>query len=37
MQTAFFLISGVLEREEAMQLIKDPLKTYGKKGDEVCR
>jgi len=36
MQTAFFLISGVLERQEAIQLIKESIKkTYGRKGDEV--
>lgn len=36
MQTAFFLISGVLDREEAIQLIKESItKTYGRKGQEV--
>ena len=38
MQTAFFLISGVLDREEAIQLIKESIKkTYGRKGDEVVK
>jgi pyruvate-ferredoxin/flavodoxin oxidoreductase len=38
MQTAFFLISGILERSEAMELIKESIhKTYGKKGDEVVK
>lgn len=36
MQTAFFLISGVLERTEAIGLIKESIqKTYGRKGDEI--
>lgn len=36
MQTAFFLISGVLERTEAISLIKESIqKTYGRKGDEI--
>jgi len=36
MQTAFFLISGVLERNEAVRLIKESIKkTYGRKGHEV--
>lgn len=36
MQTAFFLISGVLDREEAIKLIKDSIvKSYSSKGDEV--
>ncbi|RMH54657.1 MAG: pyruvate:ferredoxin (flavodoxin) oxidoreductase [Candidatus Hydrogenedentota bacterium] len=36
MQTAFFAISGVLPREEAIERIKAMIKkTYGKKGDEV--
>lgn len=36
MQTAFFLISGVLDRTEAIQLIKESIKkTYGRKGQEV--
>jgi len=38
MQTAFFLISGVLDREEAVQLIKESIKkTYGRKGDEIVK
>ncbi|MBD3290128.1 pyruvate:ferredoxin (flavodoxin) oxidoreductase [candidate division KSB1 bacterium] len=38
MQTAFFLISGVLERKQAIQMIKDAIKkTYGKKGDEIVK
>ncbi|HOD17027.1 MAG TPA: pyruvate:ferredoxin (flavodoxin) oxidoreductase [Candidatus Cloacimonadota bacterium] len=38
MQTAFFLISGVLPRDEAMELIKESIrKTYGRKGEEVVR
>jgi pyruvate-ferredoxin/flavodoxin oxidoreductase len=36
MQTAFFLISGILTQEEAIKAIKDAIKkTYGKKGDKV--
>ncbi|MBN1326427.1 MAG: pyruvate:ferredoxin (flavodoxin) oxidoreductase, partial [Candidatus Cloacimonetes bacterium] len=36
MQTAFFLISGVLEREEAIKMIKNATqKAYGKKGQEI--
>ncbi len=36
MQTAFFLISGILSQEEAIKSIKDAIKkTYGKKGDKV--
>jgi len=36
MQTAFFLISGVLPKEKAIKLIKDSIeKTYGKKGKNV--
>jgi pyruvate-ferredoxin/flavodoxin oxidoreductase len=36
MQTAFFLISGVLDRKEAISMIKDAIKkTYGKKGKEI--
>ena len=36
MQTAFFLISGVLEREEAVKMIKKSIdKSYRKKGDSV--
>jgi len=38
MQTAFFLISGVLDREEAIQLIKESIKkTYGRKGQEIVQ
>lgn len=38
MQTAFFLISGILERDEAVKLIKESIKkTYGRKGDEVVK
>jgi len=36
MQTAFFLISGILTKEEAITAIKGAIKkTYGKKGDKV--
>jgi pyruvate-ferredoxin/flavodoxin oxidoreductase len=36
MQTAFFLISGILSRDEAIKAIKSAIKkTYGKKGDKV--
>ncbi len=36
MQTAFFLISGILTEEEAIAAIKKAIKkTYGKKGDKV--
>ncbi len=36
MQTAFFLISGVLPRDEAIKLVKDSIvKTYGKKGQNI--
>ncbi|MBT3274440.1 MAG: pyruvate:ferredoxin (flavodoxin) oxidoreductase, partial [Spirochaetales bacterium] len=36
MQTAFFLISGVLEEEKALRLIKDAVVTsYSKKGQEI--
>ncbi len=38
MQTAFFLISGILERHEAIDLIKESIKkTYGRKGEEVVK
>ena len=38
MQTAFFLISGVLAREEAIKMIKKSIeKSYGKKGEDVVR
>ncbi len=36
MQTAFFLISGFLPKEEALDLIKTTVKkTYGKKGQDI--
>jgi len=36
MQTAFFLISGVMDRNEAISLIKESIKkTYARKGDEI--
>ncbi|MBU0681862.1 MAG: pyruvate:ferredoxin (flavodoxin) oxidoreductase [Proteobacteria bacterium] len=36
MQTAFFLISGILTQKEAIDAIKNAIKkTYGKKGDKV--
>ncbi len=36
MQTAFFLISGILTEDEAIKAIKKAIKkTYGKKGDKV--
>jgi len=36
MQTCFFAISGVLPRDEAINRIKDSIRTtYGKKGEEV--
>jgi len=38
MQTCFFAISGILEREEAIAKIKGTIKkTYGNKGEEVVR
>jgi pyruvate-ferredoxin/flavodoxin oxidoreductase len=38
MQTAFFLISGILDRKEAIDFIKGTIKkTYGKKGEEVVK
>ena len=38
MQTCFFAISGVLEREEAIKQIKKSIeKTYGKKGPEIVQ
>ncbi|MFZ5518134.1 MAG: pyruvate:ferredoxin (flavodoxin) oxidoreductase [Candidatus Zhuqueibacterota bacterium] len=38
MQTAFFLISGVLERKQAIQMIKEAIKkTYGKRGEEIVK
>jgi pyruvate-ferredoxin/flavodoxin oxidoreductase len=36
MQTAFFMISGVIPKEQALELIKNAIiKTYGKKGQNV--
>lgn len=36
MQTAFFVLSGILEKDEAIRQIKDSIhKTYGKKGEKV--
>ena len=38
MQTCFFAISGVLDREEAIAEIKKSIqKTYGKKGEEIVQ
>ncbi|MDW7680612.1 MAG: pyruvate:ferredoxin (flavodoxin) oxidoreductase, partial [bacterium] len=38
MQTAFFLISGVLERNQAVEMIKNAIKkTYGKRGEEIVK
>ena len=38
MQTAFFLISGILERNEAIKLIKESIKkTYSRKGEEIVQ
>jgi pyruvate-ferredoxin/flavodoxin oxidoreductase len=38
MQTCFFAVSGVLERDKAISQIKKAIeKTYAKKGDEVVR
>ncbi|HPO90356.1 MAG TPA: pyruvate:ferredoxin (flavodoxin) oxidoreductase [Victivallales bacterium] len=38
MMTAFFLISGVLEKDKAMQLIKDAIKkTYAAKGEDIVK
>ncbi len=38
MQACFFKISGVLEEEKALQLIKDAIKkTYGKKGEDIVK
>lgn len=38
MQTAFFLISRVMDRKEAIELIKESIrKTYGSKGDDVVQ
>ncbi|OPZ31094.1 MAG: Pyruvate-flavodoxin oxidoreductase [Lentisphaerae bacterium ADurb.BinA184] len=38
MQTAFFIISGVLPRERAIELIKAAIKkTFGRKGEDIVR
>ena len=38
LQTCFFAISGVMDREQAIEAIKTSIqKTYGKRGDEVVR
>ena len=38
MQTAFFMISGILTQDEAIEAIKTAIKkTYGKKGDKVVQ
>ncbi|BCO09662.1 pyruvate-flavodoxin oxidoreductase [Desulfolithobacter dissulfuricans] len=38
MQTAFFLISGILTKEQAIKAIKDAIKkTYGKKGEKIVK
>jgi pyruvate-ferredoxin/flavodoxin oxidoreductase len=38
LQTCFFAISGVLERERAIEAIKESIrKTYGKRGEEVVK
>ncbi len=38
MQTAFFMISGILTEKEAIKSIKDAIKkTYGKKGDKIVK
>lgn len=38
MQTCFFALSGVMEKEKAIALIKSSIrKTYGKKGEEVVQ
>ena len=38
MQTAFFMISGILTQEEAIEAIKNAIKkTYGTKGDNVVQ
>ncbi len=38
MQTAFFMISGILTQQEAIDAIKKAIKkTYGKKGDKVVK
>ena len=38
MQTAFFVISGIIPKEEAIEAIKREItKTYGNKGEEVLQ
>ena len=38
MQTAFFLISGVLDRKQAVDMIKSAIKkTYGRKGEDIVK
>jgi pyruvate-ferredoxin/flavodoxin oxidoreductase len=38
LQTCFFAISGVMEREQAIEAIKSSIrKTYGKRGEEVVK
>lgn len=38
MQTAFFVVSGIIPKEEAVKAIKEQIKkTYFKKGDEMVR
>jgi pyruvate-ferredoxin/flavodoxin oxidoreductase len=38
MQTAFFVISGILPKDEAVQAIKDAIKkTYGSKGEKIVQ
>jgi pyruvate-ferredoxin/flavodoxin oxidoreductase len=38
MQTAFFMISGILTKKQAIKSIKDAIKkTYGQKGDKVLK
>ncbi|PID76514.1 MAG: pyruvate:ferredoxin (flavodoxin) oxidoreductase, partial [Deltaproteobacteria bacterium] len=38
MQTAFFLISGILSKDEAVRAIKDAIqKTYGSKGEKIVQ
>ncbi len=38
LQTCFFALSGILERDEAIEAIKDQIrKNYGKRGDVVLR
>ncbi len=38
MQAAFFIISGVLEKEKAIELIKNAIKkSYAKKGEEIVK